>query len=306
MVREQARRTAIVGSGAIAAVLAHHLTRAGEEVTFVVRDRASANARPRDLVRLRYAPRRRRAVHQHLAVSTVVPPATREVWLCVPADAASDPWLHELLRGLAPSTRVVSWLPDPYVAERLGRHLPAGAVLDRGLFTALCYPDRGFAYWVPGLGAALERSPGGREIARRLRSGGLAARAIPVFDRLAVGLATGTAVSVALLEVEDWDRDALRSRERRSLAVAAYSEITTGRGPGRFLLGAALWALPRVNERWLPFDLDVYLRTHFLKVGDQTRAQLGDLRRRALARRTETRCLDRLTTGLTAAGVPRA
>lgn len=310
MVDHQAHRTVIVGSGAIAAVLAHHLVRAGEAVSFVVRDPGSANARqPRTIVRLRGGPRRAQRAQQRLEVHTVVPPGAREVWLCVPGDAASDPWLHELLRGLTPLTRVVSWLPDPYAAERLGRHLPAGAALDRGLFTALCFADRGFVYWVPGLGAALERSAGGREIARRLRSGGLAARAVPVFDAFAEGLAAGTAVSAAVLELEDWKRDAFRSHEGRSLVVAAYGETTSRRGPGRLMLAAALWALPRLGGRCPPFDLDAYLRTHFLKVGDQTRSLLGDLRQRALDRGAGTRCLDHLTASLAAArpvgAVPR-
>ena len=239
-------------------------------------------------------------MEQRLAVHTGVPPGTREVWLCLPGDAARDPWLHELLQGLAPGTRVVSWISDPSAATMLGPHLPSRAPLTRGLATTLArVGDGGVAYWVPVLGAVLERSAHGREIARRLRAGGLATVTVAHFDVLAETLVAATAISVAVLEAHGFRRDAMRSRERRALVVAAFRE--TGLGStraGGTLLGGALWALPRLPDRLVPLGLDAYVRAHFVKLGGQTRAQLDDLRQRAADRGVDPRCLDRIVAGL--------
>ena len=286
-------RVAIVGSGAIAAVLAHHLTLAGDDVTFVVRDPTSPNAQqPRAIHRLRALARRVTTALQDLPLARTVPPDAREVWLCTATNALTGSWLMDLLAGLSPGTRVVSWLPGAGIADAIRDHLPPDIDLAQGEVSFLSFqaplptaptPTGGIAYWTLGLGAALDCSRTGRAAARRLRRGGLPAIALPGFGVAASALATTTTVAVAVLETERWDRDVFRRRSQRTLAARAirqalqsYAAHGSRRpGPGGERLSAAvLWTLPRLPQRAVPFDLDAYLQFHFSKVGEQTRQLL--------------------------------
>ena len=279
-----------MGSGAIAAVLAQHLTLAGDDVTFVVRNPVSPNARqPRSIHRLRSLRRGLETARQELPVASTVPSDAHEVWLCTASNAVSDPWLRELLGRLPRGTRVLSWLPGAGIADELRDHLPRGLDLAQGEVSFLSFQaplsseitaTDGIAYWTPGLGAMLDRSRGGRSAAQRLRRGGLPAVVLPGFDICAPALAAFTTVAVAVLEIEGWNRDAFRRRSERMLAARAIRQaaqsdaahVSRRRGDaGERLVATVLWVLPRIPRRAPPFDLDAYLEFHFSKVGEQTR-----------------------------------
>ncbi len=285
-----ATSVAIVGSGAIAAVLAQHLTIAGDDVTFVVRNPGSPNARqPRPIRRLRSFRPGLETARQELPVASTVPPDTHEVWLCTASNAVSDPWLRGLLGRLPREMRVLSWLPGAGIADELRDQLPRGLDLAQGEVSFLSFQaplsneiaaTEGIAYWTPGLGAMLDGSRAGRNAAQRLRRGGLPAIVLPGFDICAPALAAFTTVAVAVLEIEGWNRDAFRRRGERMLAARAIRQASQSgatrasrrRGDaGERLVATALWVLPRLPRRALPFDLDAYLEFHFSKVGEQTR-----------------------------------
>ena len=304
-------KVAIIGSGAVAAVLAQHLTLAGDDVTFVVRNPASPNARqPRAIHRLRGLRRGVETSSQELPVASTVPSGTHEVWLCTASNAASDPWLRELLGTLSRGTRVLSWLPGAGIADELRDHLPRGLDLAEGEVSFLSFqaplrnettPTDGIGYWTPGLGAILDCSRAGRAAAQRLRQGGLPAVVLPGFDVCAPALAAFTTVAVAVLEIEGWNRNAFRRRSERTLAARAIRQAAQSgvahpsrrRGDaGEGLAKAVLWVLPRIPTRALPFDLDAYLEFHFSKVGEQTRHLLRRWARQAARDGTRAAELD--------------
>lgn len=295
-------RILIIGSGAVGAVFAEHLTRAGCEVAFLVRDPASPNARmPRSLHRFRLGGKTE-TVSQALPCVSAVDSEWDQCWICLPSTALDSAWLRDRLRQLPASTGIISWTPDLVDQRKLETLL--GRPVATGLIGFISFqaplpgestPPDGIACLLPPRSAVLEQSDTGKRAARLLRDGGLPAVTSSDLPWLAARLTAMTVTAMAALECEQWSLSQLRDSGRlKTTAGAARQAIRVGaaslgrksrlahRLPSPLLYRIALQAAPPL----MPFDLENYLGYHFAKVADQTRLMLetwiGEGRKRGL------------------------
>lgn len=283
-------RVLIIGSGAVGAVFAEHLTRAGCDVAFLVRDPASPNARmPRSLHRFRLNGKME-TVSQALPCVSAVESHWDQCWICLPSTALDSPWLQERLRLLSDTTEIISWTPD--LADRRKLESLLGRSVVTGLIGFISFqaplpgesvPADGIACLLPPRSAVLEKSATGKRAARLLRDGGLPAVTSRDLPWLSARLTAMTVTAMAALEIESWSFSRLRDSGRLAItAEAARQAIRVGaaslgrksrlahRLPSALLYRVALQAAPPL----MPFDLENYLGYHFAKVADQTRLML--------------------------------
>jgi ketopantoate reductase len=314
----QPPRILIAGSGAVGAVFAHHLQRAGCEVRFLVRDPDSPNARmPRTLHRFRIT--RGSASHtQNVPCVTEATGIWDQVWLCVPSTALDDSWMADRLAELNPGTPVLSWTPDIRDRARLEEHCRGPVLL--GLIGFLSFqsplPDtdmkeEGTGYFLPpGLSAVVEKTGEGRRAVAWLRNGGLHSR---TDADLAWRAASGAAMlvpAIAALELSGWSFAEMRSAPERKLArdaarealvaVSTHMDRRSGlaaRMPTA-VYGPGLSLLMRLGPVLSPVPLEPYLAFHFRKVGDQTRLMLESWQALGAAHNLPTPALGTLRTRL--------
>jgi len=282
-------RILVIGSGAVGAVYGHHLAQAGCHISFLVRDRNSANsAMPRTLHRHGLLGGIR-SHNQLLRVQTRGDGGWDQVWLCLPSTALEDPWLYQQLDAIGPASPVLLWTPNMRDRDILAaRH---GADITRALIGLISYqsplpgessPGPGIAYLAPPDAAVLEDTPSGRYAAGLLTQGGLRAR---VHKDLPAHVARMTALLqplIAALEVCDWSLDTLSRSHWLATAAAAIAEARhtsatyLGQRPPRQLPGTrwlarlAIKIVPPLS----PLPMQTYLHYHFGKVSAQTRLML--------------------------------
>lgn len=284
------QRILIIGSGAVGAVFAHHLERAGCKVSFLVRDLTSRNSvMPRHLYQYRLlgAPK---PICQHLEIMTLATSHWDQIWLTLPSDALDSPWLAEQLAAFSTQTPLISWTPDFRDREKLQR-LYAGPI-QHGLIglssfhTPLPYttkPPEGFGYFLPSRAAMLDNSSVGKQAAALLCAGGLPAAIVKDLVWLSARSTALMVPSVAALELAGWSLARFRRSQWMGSGCAAAREATViaaaylGRKPGLAawlprpaLMRGLAWLAPRVT----PFPLEIFLQSHFSKVGMQTRLML--------------------------------
>lgn len=289
--KQQGPRILIVGSGAVGAVFGEHLTRAGAEVRFLVRNPNGPNARmPRPLHQLHLGGRPS-TVHQMLDTSAEVQDGQwDQCWLCLPSTALDSDWLAAEINKLGAGVELINWTPDLEDRARLERRLHRPVSM--GLIGFVSYqaplpgdtrPDEGIAYWLPPRAATLENTRAGERAANLLRNGGLSARRSTNLPWLAARLSAVMITLVAALECEQWSLERLRASRhldtatgaaREAMAVGAAYLGTRPRWcqhlPRNGIYRALLKGLPPLA----PFDLENYLSYHFAKVADQTRLML--------------------------------
>lgn len=231
------------------------------------------------------------------------------VWLCVSATALRGPWLGPLLAATGDATVV---LLTPGLEDRehvLGAmeeaavpRARAAARLVQGVITLLAFHAPlegeaagadalgarapGIAYWFPPrakLPLAGESARVGALVAA-LRRGGCRARRDPGAARAGAMASALMMPYLAALEAAGWRFAAVRRSPdlvtagragREALAVVAAE--TGARAPWSARL-ARPWVVrlvSRLANLFIPFDIEVFLRVHFTKVGDQTRFMLG-------------------------------
>jgi 2-dehydropantoate 2-reductase len=160
----------------------------------------------------------------------------------------------------------------------------------------------GYAYLLPPFAPSGFEGPRAEEAIDALRRGGCSAARAHVTR----ALATGSAVllpHMAALEVAEWSFAKLATNEMASLAAESSREamaiacarLGIAQPLSRVLLRGWVTALGTRLARWVvPFDIEVYLRVHFLKVRAQTWALIGEYLRDAPALGLRTRALQAL------------
>lgn len=285
-------RVLLVGAGAVGTVYGYHLARAGAHVAYLVRA-PRVEATRRGLVLYEMRGKRRRIRRQfvpsavHGSVSEAAASEYDQLWLCLSTAAlerALDADLPELLR--AHQGAVVTLQPGLHVPELLEAHVGADRLVDGGI-SMVAYqaplvagevPEPGIAYWLPF--PSPFTGPGAAGIVSLLQAGGCPAAVRPnTRAMMAYGTATLNPLIVAL-EGAGWKLAQMRKGRWARLAADACAEaraITEAqvRVPppaGLHLVRPATLRLAsRVLPRVAPFELEIYLRYHFTKVGDQTR-----------------------------------
>jgi len=223
-----------------------------------------------------------------------------EVWFCVPANAVEDAWLASIAAAVG-QARIVALPPGLESEQRIRSAFPGRDVVP-GLIGMVSYqtplpgeivPEPGIAfYFAPGVPTVLG-GPLGETVAAELKAGGCPAVAKP---DAGTSSAFGSAIlmpTVAGLEAAGWSLREFRRSDVPKLVVRAAREavaITAAkvgtRGPlgllllSAFALRVAAWLLPKIAS----FDVEAYLKHHFVKVGDQTRLMFSRYAKDAAAK----------------------
>lgn len=282
----------LVGAGAVGQVYGYHLQRGGARVAFFVRPKAAA-ACERGMVlyalntRAPRVPIRFEAAAVFTSLDEVAKETWDEVWFCVPANAVEDAWLASIATAVG-QARIVALPPGLESEQRIRRAFPGRDVVP-GLIGMVSYqtplpgeivPEPGIAfYFAPGVPTVLG-GPLGKAVAAELKAGGCPAVAKP---DAGMSSAFGSAIlmpTVAGLEAAGWSLREFRRSDVPKLVVRAAREavaITAAKVGTRaplgllllsaFALRVAAWLLPKIAS----FDVEAYLKHHFVKVGDQTR-----------------------------------
>ncbi len=319
----------VVGAGAVGQVYAHYMVRGGARVSLLVKPKHLEACRAGFVL---YPLRGRGRGRGHplrdleLLTSSDEVAARRwdQVWLCVSstglrggADSPEAPsWLDALLPAIGDAT-IVSLQPDLGDRAFLTHRVP-GSQLVTGLISFAAYqhplpgaPRRravksdapGVAFYEPPLGPNLfsgERARVDAVVAALRRGGGPARRVKDVPKTMAFSSAM-LIPGVAALEVAGWSLHRLTTPPGRALARDAIRQATAVARPGYMRWLVALFTSALVLRiagvlapRLAPFDLEVYLRYHFSKVGDQTRLMITTFRDRARAQQLPCDALETL------------
>lgn len=284
----------IVGAGAVGLVYGRHLQIGGADVSFYVKEKYVEPCRAGFDMHVLNASGRGSYRFEGAGVLTTPEEVAAEtwdqVWICVSATALRRPWLEPFLKAIGNATLVPL---QPGLDDRafLATMIPDDRIV-QGMISMVSYQSplpgeeraAGVAYWFPPLSPSPFSGPNAeraKAVVEALKAGKCPAK---VHANASLEAARGSAIlmpHLAALELEGWSLKGLRKGERiagatgsskEALAVvAAYTETPI---PGlmsclvrpclmRFVLGIAPSAVP--------FPLEVYLKYHFTKVGDQTR-----------------------------------
>ncbi len=290
-------RVLVVGAGAVGQVYARHAQLGGAALTFFVRDKyREAAARGFDVYPLNRGRRRRTEPVRFdgfAVVSSADEVAARtfdQVYLTVSSPALRGPWLAELIAAVGDAT-IIALQPGHDDRATL---LAAGATEDRlvaGMITLISYaaplpgetrfPRPGMAYWFPPLAPSPFSGPPARvaAVVALLRRGKLPAkRHADVPKAVAFPSAVMMAYLVAL-EAAGWSfralaRDGIQRGARGAREALAIVALSSGKPPLLTRIVARPWVLRTglwFARRIVPLPLEIYLKEHFTKVGEQTR-----------------------------------
>ena len=287
-------RVLIVGAGAVGQVFGHHLARGGAEVTFLVKPAyADACRRGFTIYPLgRRPPRAQPFTGFGVLTAPGEAAATRwdHVYLTVASTAlATGTWLAELVAATGDAT-IVFLQPNLDDRARLTSIVDPARIVDGAIaFLAYQAPLPGeVRFAAPGVACWFPPAPspfsGARaaDVVAALRRGKLPARRVPDVTAAAPFQSAVLYAYLAALEGAGWSFAELRHGGRLALASrgAAQAMAIAGhqrarRVPWRVRMAArplviriALWLARRI----VPLDLETYLRVHFTKLAEQTRA----------------------------------
>lgn len=291
-------RVLIVGAGAVGTSYGWALQRAGHEVSYFVRphyaDDVRAGLRLYDLrsaaptTPLPVVPA---AVYTEIdavaaerfdvIIITVASPALRGAWFAPFLAASGDAAILALQPGLLDR--------ELYLQHFREDRLIAGLITLIAYITPLPgetrYPQVGTALYLPPFTKMPLEGPADitDPLVAAFNAGGMPCRRTSGLAAQAGFASAMMNTQIIALELSGWSFAALRGSRalhtaheaaRQEIAIVAHKFKTS---PPR---GAALvrpWTMSlvtRVGPLLLPFDLEVYLKVHFSKVGDQTRAAL--------------------------------
>lgn len=285
----------IVGAGAVGQVYGLHLQKAGHDISFFVKEKYAAEVR-NGLVMHHLSRRGGGAVtlrNVGVVTDAAAVAGTRwdQVWLALPSDALRSELANSVLRAVGDAT-VVCLQPDIGDGDRVRAVVPAAQVV-QGLIPFISFqsplPGRpgpeGMAYYLPPLAATMVAGEKSRAdaVIRALQRGGLRARRVEDFARVTAPTTAMFQSLVATLESNGWDMRGLAGSPALAKGLAAAREAVTATAaatgasmvPFRPLFSPLAWRLLMpVVLRLFPFDIEVYMRYHFSKVGVQTRLML--------------------------------
>jgi 2-dehydropantoate 2-reductase len=287
------RNILLVGAGAVGQAYGWHLQQAGCRVSFFIKPHHRADLESG--VDIHCLNGSTRGSHRFEdfglmeEVDAVAAETWDEVWLCMSSTGLQGPWLDPLLAAVGACT-VVTLQPGlndrEYLLERVpAERLVCGMIALVSYLAPLPGEDRpeGMTWWFPPLSPSPFSGPEQRvkPVVEALKCGGCPAR--PARD-VRLNAAFGSALLmplIAALEVADWSFAQLRSTAALGLASRGGRQASALAAPGRRRWLACLITHPlvlriviRVAPWVVPIDFETYLRVHFTKVGDQTRAML--------------------------------
>lgn len=283
-------RCLLVGAGAVGLTYGKHLARGGAKVSYLVKPKYEAAARAGFTVHRLNAKVTERFEGFGVVtdVATIQPGDFDQIWLCISSDVLRTPMIEALLQRLGSGT-LVAFQPGLLDHAWLAERVPPEQLV-QGLIAFIAYPaplpkeDRaeGTAWWFPplskspfsGARAALAVAP--------LKAGGCPAKvASKVQDRTAFASSLMMPI-IAALETAEWKFERLFNTDALAMGTAASRQANAIAAPGG--LGLVRWLAGRrwllrlvaaVGSRIMPFNLEIYLKVHFSKVGAQTALMLA-------------------------------
>jgi 2-dehydropantoate 2-reductase len=288
----------IVGAGAVGQVYGWHLAKAGHEVAALGRP-SQAGAAQEGFVLSSLQDAKDRELGRWVPAAFYtggreVDDSWDQVWLCVGTHALDESWLKPLA-SRTPSASVVSLQPGTAVRERLSQFWPRQAIIRGviGMISAGRNGNLGAAfYFPPGVKSQFSAVPKdkARSVVKALRAGGVPAQVVEDAD-LALAWGSGFLMpNIVTLESVEWSISRLASWSVAALAARAAREAHSlvARRYGRrrplwsYLIRAPLLMVGWRVGRWvMRFDLEAYLKMHFLKVRPQTREMVASYLRDA-------------------------
>lgn len=295
----------LVGAGAVGQAYGYHLSCAGADVAFFVKEKNAAAARKG--FRLYRIPGFRVTGKSELRdpirfecfrvvtrLEEVAGTRWDQVYLCMSSTALRSGWFPEFSRALAPETTLVLLQPGLEDRDYVTSYFPAERLV-LGVITLSSYSSPlpgenassgpGTAYWLPPTApASFSEAPGaaGRAeaVVSLLRRGDFPSRTVADVRVLGAFGASILMMVVAALRVSGWSFGGMaRDRALLRLACAAAAQalsvsersINARAGLARwlarpFVLG---WVL-RLAPAFAPFPIETFFQAHFTKVADQT------------------------------------
>lgn len=310
----------VVGAGAIGQVYALHLARAGHAVSFFVKAKYAEGLKAGlSLHRLQ----RRGHVTERLTGFGILTDAAEvagrrwdQVWLTLPSDALRGELAQQVLAAVGDAT-VICLQPDIHDGEFVRRHVPDRQQVVQALIPFISFQSplpgqpgpEGIAFFLPPLTPSLAAGETGRAAAvtATLKQAGVPARQVADFARSTAAFVAMMQPLMAALEANGWDLYGLPAspalREGLSASREAMQAAAAETGGSTWALRPLVWPLTwrlvlPLLKHVFPFDLQVYLRFHYSKVGVQTRMMLDSYIRLGTARRLPVSSLQMLRLSL--------
>jgi ketopantoate reductase len=294
----------MVGCGAVGQVFGLFLQKAGVELGFYARPGSAGRLQQAleqggiPLFQISYLHRRDPIVHrlQSYQVVTGVAESQRfepdQIWFTTPSPVYYSEWFRDFLREV-PSHRVVCFAPEGRRAE----FFPDSRAEDRLVFGGITFVSwqrdleqgggrpEGVNFWLPPLAIPLVGTQEAcREVAHLLKQAGFRVMFGKPDSHAQAAVSAVMTASVAGLELSGWSLGAFRKspwlkRAARGAREAALSQLSAAGIFTGMLLGIPLSSMGLRLATFLlpllfPFELEKYLRFHYLKTRDQTLALL--------------------------------
>jgi hypothetical protein len=287
------KKILIVGAGAVGQAYGFHLSQGGAQVTYFVREKyleGLAEGSPVHCLNGRHKGRHLFEDFEAIcSLDQVDGGDWDQVWLCVSSPALYTGWLESFLSTIADAT-LVMLQPGMGDYAFVTRFLPSSQVV-YGMITLASFHgpladaegEPAMTWWFPPLSAALFSGPRPRamSVTSILKRGGMPAKIVrDIVPQLRMGSGILMPI-IATLEAEGWHFSGLRRGEALLWAGRAAREATQASLPdqrrGLIRVLTQPWVLRLLvllAPRVAPFNLEAMLKSHFVKVGDQTREML--------------------------------
>jgi hypothetical protein len=292
----------IVGCGAVGQVLGLFLKRSGVDLGYYARPSSAEALRQAlgrgglPLMQITYRHRRHPATHvlDTYEVVTDLAGSQRfapdQIWFTVPSPVYYSEWFRAFLNEV-PSERVVCFAPEGRRPELLPDGLPEDRLVFGGITFIAWQGDlgkegrrsQGVTFWLPpGLGIPLVGAQKAcLEVAETLRGAGFRSDVQKLdYSRTQASVTAVMSGFVAGLELSGWSLRAYRASPWLGRAARGSREAVLGQLPGAGVLTKRLLGIPLSPVGFFvaacflpllfPFDLEAYLRFHYLKTREQT------------------------------------
>ncbi len=296
----------MVGSGAVGQVFGLFLANSGVELAFYARPGSADGLREAlehgglPLFQISYLHRRNPIAHRLKAYQVVTDVAESQrfdpdqIWFAVPSPVYYSEWFRMFLREV-PSERVVCFAPEGGRPEIVPEGVPEGRLVFGGITFVAWQGDleggggrsEGVNFWLPpGPGIPLMGAEKAcLEVKEVLATAGIRSGVKDPGYRSSQAAATALlSTFVAGIELSGWSLGAFRRgpwlrRAARGSREAVSGQLSSAGGLARRLLGiplsaAGFYLVTLFLPIFFPFDLEKYLKFHYLKTRPQTLALL--------------------------------
>ncbi len=307
----------LIGAGAVGQVYGRHLQLGGADVSFFVREKyAEACRAGLTMYKLTSKKKRDPVRFEGFGVLTTADEVRAQtwdqVWLCISSTALRGAWFDELAGAIGQATLITL---QPGLEERayLAERYPEERTV-AGTITLISYqaplpeesvPEPGVAYYFPPMAPNPFSGPADAvdAVVSTLKKGGCPAKRHKNAARFSAGPTAIFMPHLAALEANDWIFGKLSGSpllaeageaSRQAMVVVADHHKSGPPFARHFvrptLLRLILWIAPKL----MPMNLEIYLRYHFTKVGDQTRFLMDSYISRGRAAGLPVDALERL------------